>query len=933
MTEVEQRREPAGGRRLRGLSDAVVLLCGTGHHRRGSGPHKHDPRLDDIPAVRETLTDLREVLIERCGARRPTVELDPPTAGELGDAIAAAAHRAEDTLLIYYVGHGLVDPHGDLYLAGAATRPDAPHTALRYDLVREYVKNSPAQRKIVILDCCYSGIAVGTLGDGAAIGNRAAIEGAYVLTSAGRDQASIAPPGARHTAFSGELIRVLTDGDPAAGPELTLGSVFRYLDRELPAAGYPRPRQRAIGGLHEFVLTDNPAAGGDRDGHARPPAPRRRVRVPVVLAAVLAGTAAVPFLASLLHGGDGTWPPPGVRGDVLRERWGPLVLTTTAAAAFVLTAGPVTRGVGGLVDRYQRRSSRLRHRHGLLRRLQVTLLGLVAFVLALTTGGTGLTAAAGARVWLATCPTTARVGVLVPTGSLEPARELAQAFERDTAADDFGCPDARLLVYAADAAQIRTALVNGWGAGEHVEIGPRPDVWLPDWSGETRDARATAGRIGRTLPIDEVRTVASTPLVLAVAATSTATEDGLVDTASWPQLLDTMRRRGWATVVPDPDTGVGGLARVPLYHPSAEPDVPTLSPETVERHIERSFDRGKHTLGADVGALLCAPEGIRDRTGYVVTEQAVARFNHGDPVGVDCPHRDPARLRAVYARPTPHLDREVVRFGWPSAGAERSRAAARFTAWLAGPDGAAALTAAGLRTSGGTAGPPLSAEWGVQPDLTPPPTPTSVDLVQDVHIRYARAHRAGRVLIAIDASGSMGLAAPGGSLWRVAARGAERSIGRLGPRDELGIWAFQGRQRNGVRELVPIGPRDDPVRGRPRQAAAAEALAAVRPDGPAPLFSTIVAGIAETGPTTDERVTALVLLTDGQNDNASAIGARQFRAAVSRKGVRVFAVAMGAAGCAAPVLRTVTTATGGACLEADADGVADQVETIMQAVS
>ena len=117
------------------------------------------------------------------------------------------------------------------------------------------------------------------------------------------------------------------------------------------------------------------------------------------------------------------------------------------------------------------------------------------------------------------------------------------------------------------------------------------------------------------------------------------------------------------------------------------------------------------------------------------------------------------------------------------------------------------------------------------------------------------------------------------------------------------------------------------------QAVAAEALTAVRPAGPAPLYSTVVAGIAETGPTTDERVTALVLVTDGQNDNASAIGARQFRAAVSRKGVRVFAIAMGAAGCAAPVLRTVTTATAGTCLEADADDVTDQLETIMQAVS
>lgn len=921
MTGVEERQQPAGGRRIRGLSDAVVLLCGTGHHPRS--------KLPDIPAVEDTVRDLRRVLIRRCGAKDPGIELDSPTSMELGDAISDAAARAHDILLLYYVGHGLVDAEGNLYLAASATRPHAEHSALQYEHVRRFVINSPARLKIVILDCCYSGLAIGNLGDDADIANRAAIDGAYVLTSAGRDQASIAPPGNRHTAFTGELIQVLTHGDPAAGQALTLGAVYRYLDRTLPIAGYPRPRQRDIGGVSEFELTDNPAAGETGKERGRLPAPRRRVRVPVILAAVLAGTVAVPFLASFLHGGDGTWPPPGVRGDILRERWGLLLLATTAAAAAISTAGPATHWLARFADR---RRGRQRRGPGLLHRMQVALLGLIAFVLALTAGGTGLTAAAGTRVWLATCPTTVRVGVLVPTGSQEPARELVRAFERDTAEGNFGCPDARLLVYSATAARIRTGLVDGWGADEHVEIGPRPDIWLPDWSGETRDARATADRIGRKLPIAEVRTVASTPLVLAVPATAPATDEGLVDSASWPQLLDTMREQGWGTVVPDPDTSVGGLARIPLYHPAAGPGEPEPAPRTVERHIEQSFDRGRHALGADVGALLCAPDGIRDRTGYVVTEQAVARFNHGDAFGVDCPRQDPVRLRAVYARPTPQLEREVVRFGWPSTAGERSRAAARFAAWLAGPDGATALSAAGLRTPAAAPGGPLAPEFGVQPDLALPAAPTSVDLVQDVQARYEEAHRAGRVLIAIDASGSMGLAGPGGSLWRVAARDTPRLIGLLGPRDELGIWAFQGTRRDGVREIVPVGRRDDPVRGRSRQAVAAEALAAVRPAGPAPLYRTVVAGLAKAGPTTDERVTALVLLTDGQNDNASAIGARQFRDAVARKGVRVFAVAMGATGCAAPVLKTVTTATGGTCLEADADSVAAQLDTIMKAV-
>jgi hypothetical protein len=926
-TGVTDPEEPIDDRRqLRGLADAVVLLCGTGSHKRGS-------RLPDIPSVKSTLADLGEVLADRCGARQPRVVTDPRSLSELGDAISNAAHSAEEILVLYYVGHGLVDPNGNLFLAAVQTnsRPDRlRHTALPYQTVREYVINSAARLKIVILDCCYSGIAIGNLSATTDIAGRAAIEGAYVLTSAARDTAALAPPKARYTAFSGKLIELLSDGDPEGGPMITLGSVYTYLDRVLPAAGYPRPRQRTIGGASQFVLTDNPACGGVPGPHRRLPPPRRRVRVPVVLSAVLGGTAIVPFLASARHGGSWLTMPPGVRGEILRDRWGLLLLATTAAVAAFAVAGPMAHWITRVAVRSRWRA---------LRRLRVPVLGLIAFVLAALLGSTALTAGAGTRVWAATCPTTAHVSVLVPTESHEPAREVAQAFERDTASRNFGCPDARLLVYSATAPEIHTALVRGWGDAEHVRIGPRPDVWLADWSGETRDARADAGATGRTLPIVEEHTVASTPMVLAVAAGSaaTATETGLVDGVVWPQLLNLMRQRGWGTVAPDPATSLGGLARVALYHPPPDhpppdPDRPKLWVRTVERHIEQSFDRGKHTLGADVATLLCAPDGLRDRTGYFVTEQAVARFNRGEPIGSGCPQRPPVRLQSVYAGHTPVLDRQAVRFRWTSDDNERTRAAARFTEWLRAPGGRKALNNAGLRPSGTAAGAPLAPEWGVQPDLRPRPAPISVDLVEDVQTKYADEHRPGRVLVAIDASRSMGHRGTGGSLWQVAARGVQQAMGRLGLRDEVGVWSFQGRELTGIRKLVPVGPRDAAVRGQPRPVATAGALATVRPQGPAPLFRTIVAGLAEIGPTSDDRVTAMVLLTDGEDDNASALDARQFRAAVSGKGVRVFAVAMGTTGCAAPVLKTITTATAGKCLEADTGTVTDQLATIFEAV-
>jgi WD40 repeat protein len=266
--------------RWSGFTEARVLLLGTGAHASGSS-------LADLPAVAGTLADLKQVLVGRCGlpAAAVRVERDPATPVELGDAVAAEAGRAEGLLVVYYVGHGLVSSTGALHLATRVTRPTdlhLPHTALPYDTVREYLRQyrlgGPARSLVVILDCCFSGRALDRLGDPADdVGGLTDISGAYVLTSAGRNELALAPPGARHTAFTGALLRLLTDGDPDGPAELTLHHAFRYLARTLQAAGLPRPRCAADDRAGELVLAPNsayrppPVAAASRSPVPRPP--------------------------------------------------------------------------------------------------------------------------------------------------------------------------------------------------------------------------------------------------------------------------------------------------------------------------------------------------------------------------------------------------------------------------------------------------------------------------------------------------------------------------------------------------------------------------------------------------------------------------------------------------------------------------------------
>ncbi|MET8865800.1 hypothetical protein ABZW11_22925 [Nonomuraea sp. NPDC004580] len=249
---------------------ARVLLAGTGTHRPAS-------RLPQAPAVAATLTDVARCLVERAhlAPDRLDVLLDPPTPGELGEALERAAREATSVLMFHFVGHALFGPGDELYLATGATidlfEGTAGYQALPYALVRRILAGSRAELAVVVLDCCFSG--GGRPVAAKAMDQPLAWPGAYVLASSSRDPNSWALPGVRHTALSGGLLRLLHEGDPEGPAAFTLDHVHHRLARSLPAAGFPRPLREA-GELRELApLAANPA-------HAAPRVRQRPVGAP-----------------------------------------------------------------------------------------------------------------------------------------------------------------------------------------------------------------------------------------------------------------------------------------------------------------------------------------------------------------------------------------------------------------------------------------------------------------------------------------------------------------------------------------------------------------------------------------------------------------------------------------------------------------------------
>ncbi|MEU7656765.1 caspase family protein [Micromonospora taraxaci] len=251
---------------------STALLIGTATHSQQA--------LEDLPAVRANVTELARLVttgpVDLVAGERCTQLLDLAHPGEAGVTIAERCGEAEDLLLVYYAGHGLLDDNGELFLAlsGTNPRPDwLKYTAIPFSWIRDAMRDSPARTRVLILDCCFAGRALNTMSAADVengLADRSEIQGTFTLTATSDNVAAIAPVGAEHTAFTGELLSLLRHGPPVRdghpdGEDLTLSAVYRHLAVTLPSQGLPRPRQRNTDLAADLVLRPGSGTAAARE--------------------------------------------------------------------------------------------------------------------------------------------------------------------------------------------------------------------------------------------------------------------------------------------------------------------------------------------------------------------------------------------------------------------------------------------------------------------------------------------------------------------------------------------------------------------------------------------------------------------------------------------------------------------------------------------
>jgi hypothetical protein len=212
----------------------------------GTSDYEHPDQLQHLPAIRNNLTALERALTDDetgvFSQNTCAVADSPDSRKTFMQRLARAAGEAEDTLLVYYAGHGVLGRNGELYLTVRESVDDPSQieaTAVPFSWVRSTIQDSPAAVRIVVLDCCFSGRAIGAMSTASAALNQVTVEGTTILTSSSANQVSQSVPGEKYTAFTGELIRLLTE---PRDEQLRVGDMYGPLHAAMTKRSLPTPK-------------------------------------------------------------------------------------------------------------------------------------------------------------------------------------------------------------------------------------------------------------------------------------------------------------------------------------------------------------------------------------------------------------------------------------------------------------------------------------------------------------------------------------------------------------------------------------------------------------------------------------------------------------------------------------------------------------------
>lgn len=246
-----------GGRiTLSSTRHAVLIGC----NRYANLPALRCPR-NDVQAMERTLLDPTIGHFDSV-IKLPESMANADMVTALEELITGTA-KIDDTIIVYFSGHGKLDQLGRLYLSTRGTKEavlDA--TSIAIERVIGYVDRSACQTVLLILDCCYSGAIRGVFRKGGvdgALTGAAQGRGLHIMTSSTDIQQSHEKEGETNSVFTKFLIEGLSTGQADLDNDgvITADEAYSYTERLVKGTGLQNPMKFNLNVAGQIILAKN----------------------------------------------------------------------------------------------------------------------------------------------------------------------------------------------------------------------------------------------------------------------------------------------------------------------------------------------------------------------------------------------------------------------------------------------------------------------------------------------------------------------------------------------------------------------------------------------------------------------------------------------------------------------------------------------------
>ncbi|MEU6672724.1 AAA domain-containing protein [Streptomyces sp. NPDC046925] len=221
------------------MSRQHALLVGTAVYE--------DVHFPALPSVRADVHYLSQILeMPAVGRYEKCVRVEDSSKAAIKQAVEQFLRdREPDELVVLYLsGHGAYDREdGQLYYVTTDTEADRlQQTALEASYVTDQLEKCAARRKVLLLDCCFSGSAVqGFRSKGASHSTTAPVveaSGVYVITASQHWEQAFTTDADQPSQFTKAMVDGLHSGqaDLDGDGKVSANDLFRYISRDLRKA-------------------------------------------------------------------------------------------------------------------------------------------------------------------------------------------------------------------------------------------------------------------------------------------------------------------------------------------------------------------------------------------------------------------------------------------------------------------------------------------------------------------------------------------------------------------------------------------------------------------------------------------------------------------------------------------------------------------------